>query len=247
MRQFLAAVLQLCCLHAIGDLFCHRASCITGRERDGLKLPSAHLKSHGLSSEERPFSWDEAVICILADLPSTQGINTHANRPGIWFPDVTGMVMKVPREECTARLICQEAHADGISPAHSFSPEECNEFREPSSRLSLSLPSVTPGKGSDSLPGRLTCAVRKPYYHVLWNQTLPPGCRACSCDPPPCLAVRGLSVTSQVPARAEPSSPRPFLTAQCWHNSLRRICHFLCGAAHGQHKDTAILSTYTTK
>lgn len=167
MRQFVAAVLQLCCLHAIGDLFCHRASCITGRERDGLKLPSAHLKSHGLSSEERPFSRDEAVICILADLPSTQGINTHANRPGIWFPDVTGMVMKVPREECTARLICQEAHADGISPAHSFSPEECNEFREPSSWLSLSLPSVTPGKGSDSLPGRLTCAARKPYYHVL--------------------------------------------------------------------------------
>lgn len=110
MQKFLAAALQLCCLHAIGNLFCHRASCISGRERDGLKLSSAHLKSHGLSPEERPFCWDEAVICILADLPGTQDINTHTDRQGIWFPDVTGMVMKVPqglsRGTCRWHLIC---------------------------------------------------------------------------------------------------------------------------------------------
>lgn len=210
MWKLMAAALQLC-FFRVEELFCHHASWISGRERDGLKLSASHLKSHDLFW---PFCCVEAMICILADL-------AHQKKT-IRLSRLFGYLMWL---ECLRKPLRKEILnlPQGIAPAckwytwspnqpypdngtsikhwdlvlgstvlmpsvHSFMHADVLtinvwlEFWGLSLCFGLFSPCVTAGKGLEKLRTPQFCSGQK---GTIWNQTLTPSSMSHISDPAP--------------------------------------------------------------
>lgn len=221
-------------LRAVGDLFCHHASRISGRDRDGLKFLASHLKSHGLSQEAQPYRWDEAMICILADLRLHKGEKKKKDVQTVW---VFGYLMWLA---WLCELLRKEMLPAEVAMRH------CNHtlviwvlpikvWLELGFMTQLIWSLCWEEVGQAEKFGERGCPVRSGSRAAAWFEIKPWSLAA---RPTPLTYLSAsLAVGSQslhgCPQRAEPPSP----------SAGGRICQFL----HEQHRDTTILNIYTGK